>query len=133
MYHLIRNDAGSAIAIAHGDYWVLHLDAGTVRNEENAHRVVDVLNKTEQEILRLRAESLGLPHDAMGNVIVPGRDYVYWYGARRPGYERWYRRVVEWNRRDACWELEEIMIAPELAYLKLDDARAKWPDAPKPL
>ena len=47
MYHLIRNHANSAIAIARNDRYILHLDAGTVRNTENAQRVVDVLNAAE--------------------------------------------------------------------------------------
>ena len=47
MYSLKRNSAGFALAIVHDGYYILHLDAGTFRNEEYAQRVVDVLNAAE--------------------------------------------------------------------------------------
>ena len=50
MYSLKRNQAGHALTIAFDLYYVLHLDAGTVRNEENAQRVVDVLNAAEASV-----------------------------------------------------------------------------------
>ena len=46
-YSIVTNQAGNAIAITRDGYYVLHLDAGTVRNEENAQKVVDVLNAAE--------------------------------------------------------------------------------------
>jgi len=47
MYFLIHNQAGHALAIAQEPFHILHLDVGTKRNEENAKRVVDVLNAAE--------------------------------------------------------------------------------------
>ena len=44
MYSLKRNQAGHALTIMFDVYSVLHLDAGTTRNEENVQQVVDVLN-----------------------------------------------------------------------------------------
>ena len=48
MYSLAQNQAGHALAILRDGYYVLHLAAGTVRNEKYAQRVVDVLNAAEQ-------------------------------------------------------------------------------------
>jgi hypothetical protein len=47
MYSLKRNQVGHALTIVFDVYSVLHLDAGTTRNEENAQQVVDVLNAAE--------------------------------------------------------------------------------------
>jgi hypothetical protein len=51
MYSLERNQAGNALAILRdGYYHVLHLYAGTKRNEENIQQVVDVLNAAEASV-----------------------------------------------------------------------------------
>ena len=50
MYSLARNQAGHALAILRDGRYILHLDAGTVRNEENAQQVVDVLNAAEASV-----------------------------------------------------------------------------------
>jgi hypothetical protein len=47
MYSLEQNQAGHALAILRDNYYVLHLAAGTVRNETHAQQVVDVLNAAE--------------------------------------------------------------------------------------
>ena len=50
MYSLIHNQAGHALAIVRDGYHVLHLDAGTIRNEENVQQVVDVLNAADMAV-----------------------------------------------------------------------------------
>ena len=50
MYSLAPNQIGHALAIVRDGRYILHLDAGTTRNEENAQRVVDVLNAAEASV-----------------------------------------------------------------------------------
>jgi hypothetical protein len=48
MYQLTHNTAGHALAITRDGRYLLHLDAGTVRNELFSQRVIDVLNAAEK-------------------------------------------------------------------------------------
>jgi len=43
-FELRRDDHGFCNAVSVDEWYVVHLDRGTVRNEENADKLVDVLN-----------------------------------------------------------------------------------------
>ena len=43
-FQLVRDDHGYAKAIAVGEWYLIHLHVGTVRNEENAAKLLAVLN-----------------------------------------------------------------------------------------
>lgn len=43
-FDLVRDDQGYAQAIAVDGYWLVHLQRGTVRNEERAGQLLAVLN-----------------------------------------------------------------------------------------
>lgn len=48
-FELIKDDNGFAMAIAVNGYYMLHLERGTVRNEENAESIVAILNSEVKE------------------------------------------------------------------------------------
>jgi hypothetical protein len=50
MYELATNIGEHAEAIVRDGVWILHLNPGTVRNEQYAQLVVDVLNAAEAVI-----------------------------------------------------------------------------------
>lgn len=58
VYHIVRDEQGYAKAVDRGDgYYLLHLTAGAVRNEENIDRIVTELNELDalrSEVERLR-------------------------------------------------------------------------------
>ncbi len=43
-FEIIRDEQGYAMAIAVGGWFLIHLHRGTVRNEENALKMLAVLN-----------------------------------------------------------------------------------------
>ena len=43
-FELVRDEHGHAMAVAVGGYFMIHLERGTVRNEENAGKLIDALN-----------------------------------------------------------------------------------------
>ena len=43
-FRLVRDEHGYAKAIAVGEWYLIHLHIGTVRNEENAEKLLAVLN-----------------------------------------------------------------------------------------
>jgi len=60
-FQLVRDCHGYACAISHGGIFVLHFQTGTERNEKNAQKIVDLLNRskaTEKEIKALREVKL---------------------------------------------------------------------------
>lgn len=44
-FRLVRDEYGFVQAIAEGDWYLIHLECGTVRNEENAEKLLAVLNE----------------------------------------------------------------------------------------
>jgi len=48
-FEIKRRDAGYACNILEEGVVCLHLNPGTVRNEENIDRIVDLLNKNSQD------------------------------------------------------------------------------------
>ena len=49
-YRVVRDDGGYAEAISYGDRHVLRLVIGATRNEEEAERVVEMLNAYEDAL-----------------------------------------------------------------------------------
>ena len=58
-FSLVRDDHGYAMAIAVDDYWLIHLQRGTVRNEAKAEKLLAVLNAAVAVVDNRRPEWAG--------------------------------------------------------------------------
>ena len=64
-FDLVRDDQGYAQAIAVDGYWLVHLQRGTVRNEENAAKLLAVLNAAVSVVNNRRPAWAGVSDDGV--------------------------------------------------------------------
>ena len=62
-FSLVRDDHGYAMAIAVDDYWLIHLQRGTVRNEAKAEKLLAVLNAAVAVVANCHPACVGVSNE----------------------------------------------------------------------